>query len=89
MVSDGVQMLSEFVTANRVEILARCCALVASRMAPRPTAHELETGIPMFLDQLLANLDTTSPDSAGATNPSATSAYIETHGVGTCGNVSR
>src|ERR1041385_8099490 len=51
-------MLSEFVTSNRPEIIARCRARVSARMAPRPTAHELDHGIPLFLDQLAAALRT-------------------------------
>lgn len=49
-------MLSEFLTANRDELIARCRARVATRMAPRPTELELEHGIPLFLDQLSATL---------------------------------
>jgi signal transduction histidine kinase len=49
-------MLSEFVTSNRSEIIARCRARVAKRMAPRPTEQELVHGIPLFLDQLIAGL---------------------------------
>ena len=49
-------MLHDFVTANRAEIIARCRARVASRPAPRPTAVELEHGVPLFLDQLADTL---------------------------------
>jgi signal transduction histidine kinase len=49
-------MLSDFVTANRAEIVTRCRALVAARMAPRATELELEHGIPLFLDQLVLTL---------------------------------
>src|SRR5687767_7881668 len=49
-------MLSDFVTTNRSEIIARCRARVAGRMAPRPTEFELEHGLPLFLDQLAATL---------------------------------
>jgi signal transduction histidine kinase len=45
-------MLSEFVTRHRDEIIARCRARVAVRMAPRPTQTELQHGIPIFLRQL-------------------------------------
>jgi signal transduction histidine kinase len=45
-------MLYEFVTANRGELIARTRARVAKRSAPRPTRRELDTGIPLFLDQL-------------------------------------
>src|ERR1700741_4673063 len=46
-------MLHEFVAANRAEIVARCRAMVASRLAPRPTEIELEHGVPLFLEQLV------------------------------------
>ncbi len=49
-------MLHEFVTANRDEIIARCRAKIASRLAPRPTEEELEHGVPLFLDQLADTL---------------------------------
>ncbi len=49
-------MLSEFVSDNRLEIIERCRERVARRMAPRPTDHELEEGIPLFLDQLASTL---------------------------------
>jgi hypothetical protein len=49
-------MLSDFVTTNREEIVMRCRALVAARMAPRATEVELEHGIPLFLDQLVLTL---------------------------------
>jgi signal transduction histidine kinase len=45
-------MLSEFVNRHRGEIIARCRARVAERMAPRPTRSELENGIPLFLREL-------------------------------------
>lgn len=49
-------MLHEFVTANRDEIIARCRAKMASRPVPCPTDAELEYGVPLFLDQLVAVL---------------------------------
>ena len=45
-------MLSEFVRSHRDEIIARCRTRVAERVAPRPTASELEEGIPLFLREL-------------------------------------
>lgn len=45
-------MLSDFITQNQSEILARSRARVAKRSAPRPTDEELEKGIPLFLDHL-------------------------------------
>jgi hypothetical protein len=49
-------MLSEFLTTHRETIIANSRAKVASRAAPRPTPTELETGVPLFLDQLVATL---------------------------------
>jgi hypothetical protein len=54
--AEAARMLHDFVTANRAEIIARCRARVASRPAPRPTAAELEHGVPLFLDQLADTL---------------------------------
>jgi signal transduction histidine kinase len=49
-------MLHEFLVANRGEILARSRAKLAGRVAPTPTVGELENGLPLFLDQLVAIL---------------------------------
>ena len=49
-------MLSEFIEKNRAEIVARSRARVALRSAPRPTDAELDRGLPLFLDQLVAIL---------------------------------
>ena len=49
-------MLHEFLAVNRDELVRRCRAKVAKRSAPRPTATELEHGIPLFLDQLIDTL---------------------------------
>jgi signal transduction histidine kinase len=54
-------MLHEFVTAHRHELIARTRAKVAQRLAPRPTQRELETGVPLFLDQLAAALRVQAP----------------------------
>jgi signal transduction histidine kinase len=49
-------MLSEFLTTHREAIIANSRAKVASRAAPRATPIELEAGVPLFLDQLIATL---------------------------------
>ncbi len=49
-------MLSEFLTTNRKTIIANSRAKVASRAAPRATSDELTTGVPRFLEQLIATL---------------------------------
>jgi len=49
-------MLDEFITVNRIEIVTRCRAKVATRSDPPPTIAEIDHGVPMFLDQLLDEL---------------------------------
>ena len=49
-------MLHEFLTANRGDLLDRCKARVAHRLAPSPSDVELEHGMPLFLDQLIKML---------------------------------
>jgi len=49
-------MLSEFLATHREAIIANSRAKVASRAAPRATSIELETGVPLFLDQLVTTL---------------------------------
>ena len=49
-------MLHEFVTLNREEIITRCRAKVASRSIPPPSEAEINHGVPLFLDQLVAVL---------------------------------
>lgn len=59
-------MLSEFIAANRANLLARTRAKVAARLAPQPTDAELQNGVPLFLDQLADALRLASPP-AGST----------------------
>jgi signal transduction histidine kinase len=49
-------MLHDFLTTNRDEILSRTRARVATRAAPKPTREELNLGIPLFFDELVAIL---------------------------------
>lgn len=49
-------MLSEFVATNRDAIIATARAKVSARPAPRASSVELETGVPLFLDQLITTL---------------------------------
>jgi signal transduction histidine kinase len=49
-------MLQEFITINRDEIIRRCRAKVATRSIPPPSEVEINHGVPLFLDQLLAML---------------------------------
>ena len=45
-------MLHEFISLNRVEIITRCRAKVATRSVPPPTDDEIDHGVPLFLDLL-------------------------------------
>lgn len=49
-------MLHEFLSSNREELIRRCRAKVSQRDAPPVTALELEHGVPLFLEQLVAAL---------------------------------
>lgn len=49
-------MLVEFIIQNRNELIRRARAKVATRMAPKPTEHELASGVPLFLDELVETL---------------------------------
>ena len=49
-------MLHEFLTTNRDAIIARTRAKVSNRQAPLATHIELESGIPLFLTQLVGML---------------------------------
>jgi signal transduction histidine kinase len=65
-------VLHEFLSANRGAILARARAKVATRPAPKATEEELAKGIPLFLDQLIGALASTSRPSSVAIEESAT-----------------
>jgi len=49
-------MLEQFIEINRKNIISRCRAKVATRSVPPPTAAEIDHGVPLFLDQLVAAL---------------------------------
>jgi signal transduction histidine kinase len=63
-------MLNQFLATNRSDLIARCRAKVSMRRAPRATPHELEHGIPLFLDQLRQMLPATG-SGAVAAHPAA------------------
>lgn len=50
---EEANVLHEFLTTHRDELISRCRAKVAKRPVPTATAIELEHGIPLFLDQLI------------------------------------
>jgi signal transduction histidine kinase len=49
-------MLFDFIIAHREQLIARTRAKVAKRLSPRPTAAELNSGVPLFLEQLAETL---------------------------------
>jgi signal transduction histidine kinase len=49
-------MLHDFLVANRADLIDRCRAKVAGRSAPKVYRVDLESGIPLFLDQLIKTL---------------------------------
>jgi signal transduction histidine kinase len=57
-------MLYEFIAANRDEIVARTREKVASRPSPRATFDELNSGVPIFLGQIVESLRVSGDDSA-------------------------
>jgi signal transduction histidine kinase len=66
-------MLVQFIVANREAIIARTRARAAKRLAPQATEGELATGVPLFLDQLLATLRQAPSAVPGAMEASAAS----------------
>jgi len=49
-------MMHDFLSNNRIELIERCRAKVAERPASAATVQQLETGVPLFLDQLIRTL---------------------------------
>src|SRR5580765_7219211 len=49
-------MLYEFISLHRAEIIGRCRAKVAARSMPLPSEAEINHGVPLFLEQLVAIL---------------------------------
>jgi signal transduction histidine kinase len=49
-------VLVDFIITHRAALIASTRAKIAKRSAPRPTEQELETGVPLFLDQLVEML---------------------------------
>jgi len=52
----GRTVLSEFLVLHRQTIITNSRVKVGSRTAPHATPLEMETGVPLFLDQLVATL---------------------------------
>jgi signal transduction histidine kinase len=73
-------VLHEFLTLYREQIIEKTRAKVATRFAPRPTAAELEHGVPLFLDQLAATLRREQETAARPTSAAMTEGAIR-HGA--------
>jgi len=69
-------MLIEFITAHRQDLIARARAKVAKRLAPKPTEKEMESGVPLFLDQFVETLRRSLPSATTTMSRSAA-----THGA--------
>jgi signal transduction histidine kinase len=52
----AAEVLHEFLTINRIDLIERCRLKVIKRLAPKVTDAELTHGIPAFLDQLIKTL---------------------------------
>src|ERR1700722_17162991 len=52
----ALQMLHEFLTARRGELIERCRVKVAKRSVPKEIESERACGIPIFIDQLVETL---------------------------------
>jgi signal transduction histidine kinase len=50
-------MLNEFIGLYREEIIKRCRVKVASRSIPAPSEAEIDHGVPLFLNQVIAALN--------------------------------
>jgi signal transduction histidine kinase len=74
------EMLHEFLTAKRADLIERCRVKVSKRSAPKAIETERAFGIPHFLDQLIETLQAEPERSkkvSGATDGSSNSALSE------------
>jgi hypothetical protein len=53
--------LGGFITAHRDELIRRCTAKVALRAGPTRNAAEIDHGVPLFLTQIVDQLDDADP----------------------------
>src|SRR5687767_12236902 len=67
----GAEMLHEFLSANRAELIRRCRSKVGGRSSPPVTPLELEHGVPRFLEQLVDALrhEEANPESWSTETP--------------------
>jgi hypothetical protein len=67
-------MLHEFVTENRQLLIDRCREKVAKRFEPTESESSVETGVPLFLEQLVDTLKSEQTTSARNGDPEPTPA---------------
>jgi signal transduction histidine kinase len=79
-VSTLISVLHDFISTHRADILARTRSKVAARPAPAATRDELENGIPLFLDQLITSLRSSSSDAGLAASAARHGALLERSG---------
>src|ERR1700731_208671 len=78
-------MMHVFLENNRQDLIERCRAKVALRPGRAATAQQLQNGVPLFLEQLIATLSieqTTEPmNSRKISGPSGGGAVLSEMGV--------
>ena len=72
-------MLHAFLSANKAELIERCRSRVVHRRAPKATDAKLESGIPLFIEQLIETLEIEQTP-GGASSVSKTGETAARHG---------
>ena len=73
-------MLLEFIRTNRGELIRRAREKVRTRSAPRPTPDEIESGVPLFLNEFTELLASTGQDRADRSKESELASSATRHG---------
>jgi len=73
-------MLLEFIRTNRSELIRRAREKVRTRSAPRPTPDEIESGVPLFLNEFTELLASTGQDRADKSKESELATSATRHG---------
>lgn len=71
-------MLHEFIAANRPRLIDRCRALAARRPTHQAASFKLESGVPLFVDQLITTLRLEQSDDTRGSHDVSGSAGGET-----------
>ena len=73
-------MLLEFIRENRSELIRRAREKVRTRAAPRPTPDEIESGVPLFLNEFTELLASTGQDRSDKSKESELATSATKHG---------